>query len=495
MTVHLTEQAVAEMAPDNQVLSDGRGLVKKGALKNLAKLEDETLVFGQVQGSGKTPYEVSADFSTGGDRPTMRCSCPSQKRPCKHVVAFLLAYASNGEKWPVKEAPAALLEKRAKLTERNEKKATTESAPKKVNKAAQAKKTQEQSEALDTLETFVLDLISAGLGGLTAKNITAIDTQAKRMADAQLWGASNALQHLSALVSDDDEEDEDDEDAKKAKRGLSAVKQAQIASLVTQLWVTIRRGRKVLEGKLEEGATQSENDAQVESILGRRWQLGDLKEAGYWTTDRTLVELAHERADDPVTEFVSATGFMLDLEDGSITREWTSLPVKALKFEKLRLSRIGTLVIKEAALYPGDTVNRRIRWDEKVAENVVERNRSADDYKKLHAQAKTLDVAVKALQTQLKNPLDPLDAVFLIGAKSFGLVGDQLVLEDSSGARIAIKDPPNAAFNTTRNFKYAAGAFGAGSVALRLWYDLGTRSIYGQGLALIVGDKHIRLGM
>jgi hypothetical protein len=407
----------------------------------------------------------------------------------------LLAYATNGEKWPAKEAPAALLEKRTKLTERAEKKATTEAAPKKVNKAALAKKTQEQSEAIDTLETFVLDLISAGLGGLTAKNIQAIDTQAKRMMDAQLGGASSALQHLSALVSDDEEDDEDDEDAKKAKRGLSAVKQAQIASLITQLWVTIRRGRKVLEGKLEEGATQNENDAQVESILGRAWQLGDLKEAGYWTKDRTLFELAHERADDAVTEFVSATGFMLDLDDGSVTREWTALPVKALKFSKLRLSRIGTLAVKEAALYPGDVVNRRIRWDEKIAENVVERNRTADDYKRVHAQAKPIDAAVKALQTQLKNPLDPLDAVFLVAVKSFGLVGDQLVVEDAAGGRLVIKDPQTAPFHTSRNLRYAAGAFGPGSLAVRLWYDLASRSIYGQGLALIVGEKHIRLGM
>ena len=35
--MHLTEQSIAEMAPNDKALVDGRGLVKKGALKKLAK--------------------------------------------------------------------------------------------------------------------------------------------------------------------------------------------------------------------------------------------------------------------------------------------------------------------------------------------------------------------------------------------------------------------------------------------------------------------------
>src|SRR5262249_37715974 len=162
--------------------------------------------------------------------------------------------------------PAALVEKRAKLVEKAEKKAAAppaEAAPRKVDKAAAAKKAKEQSDALDTLETFMVDLVGAGLGGLTGKSIKAIDTQAKRVADADMRKASGTLQRLSHLVSaDDDEDDDDDEDEKKAARGLSAERQAQIAALVTQLWVTVRKGRKALEGKLEEGASQGEADAQ-----------------------------------------------------------------------------------------------------------------------------------------------------------------------------------------------------------------------------------------
>src|SRR5580692_765031 len=236
MAIHLTEQSVAEMAPNDKALADGRGLIKKGALKKLAKNDDGTLVFGFCQGSGKQPYEVSFDLATGGDRPTCRCTCPSRQFPCKHQLGLMLAFVTGGASFPVQAPPATLLEKRAKLVEKAEKKATpaAEAAPRKVDKGAAAKKAREQSEALDTLEAFMVDLVGAGLGGLTGKSIKAIDTQAKRMADAQMPRASASLQRLSHLVSAGEDEDEDE---KKAARGLSAERQAQIAALVTQLWV------------------------------------------------------------------------------------------------------------------------------------------------------------------------------------------------------------------------------------------------------------------
>jgi SWIM zinc finger len=497
MAVNLTEQSVAEMAPNDGALVAGRGLVKKGALHQIARSEDGMLVFGLCKGSGKQPYEVSMDLATGGDRPTLRCSCPSRQFPCKHQIGLMLAFVAKGAVFPVKEPPAALLEKRAKIAERAEKKAAApaEAAPRKVDKAAAAKKTQEQGEALDTLETFMVDLVSAGLGGLTAKSIKAIDTQAKRMADADMRKAAGALQRLSALVSTEGDEDDDDED-KKAARGLSAERQAQIGALVTQLWVTVRKGRKALEGKLEEGATQGEADAQVESILGRAWKLPELKEAGYWVENRTLLELAHERSDDPVTEFQSASGYLLDLGDGSIVEEQTALPYQALKFGgKLRASRLGVLEVKEAALYPGEVVNRRIRWDEK-SDKVTERPRTPADFAVVHQHARPLEPLIKAYRTQIKNPLHPGDAVVLLAVKRFGLAGEVLSAEDAAGARLVLRDPRKAAFKTSLNLRSAAGAFGAGSLAVRLFFDPVERTVVGQALALFPsGDKHLRLGM
>jgi len=503
MSILLTEQAVAEMAPDEKALLNGRDLIKKGKLKALGKNEDGTLVFGQCQGSGSKPYELSMDLLTGSGRPTLRCNCPSRQLPCKHQIALMLAFVANGSKFPVREPPADLLEKRSKLLEKVAKKAeppkpadpAKEAKKAEDAKTARAKKTQLQAETLDMLEGFLVDLVSGGLGGLTDKSIKAIETQSKRMADADMRGALfAALQHLAALASTDG--GDDDDDGKAAARGLSADKQAKIAALVTQLWVLVRKGQKALTNKLEDGSSQREADAQLESILGYRWELPELKEAGYWVTARALFELAHERADDPITEFVGAAGYMLDLGDGSIVREWTSLPYQALKWSSLRPSRMGTVLVKEAALYPGELINRRIRWDDRpVAGAIHERPREAADYARLHGFAKPLGPLLSAFKDQLKNPLHPREAVVLLAVHRFGLVGSLLVAEDAAGQRLILRDPEGAPFATARNLRHAAAAFGPGSLAVRLHLDPIERAVYGQGLALIVGEKHVRLGM
>jgi hypothetical protein len=496
MTVVLTEQVVAEMAPNPKALLDGRGVVKKGALRKLARNDDGTLIFGLCQGSGKSPYDVSMDLAAGGDRPTVRCSCPSRQFPCKHGLALMLAFCANGASFPVAAPPAALLEKRAKMEKVAEKKAAApDAAPKKVNVAALAKKTQEQSDALDTLETFVLDLCAGGLGGLTGKHLKAIDTQQKRLADADINGASQALQRLSALLAAE-EDDEDEEEEKAAARGLSDERQADIAALVTQLWVTVRKGRRVLEGKLEEGSSQGEADAQVESILGRRWQLPELKQAGYWIADRTLIELAHERRDEAVLEMANAYGYLLDLGDGAVHCEHTPVPFRALRATKLRSSRPGVITVKEAALYPGEILNRRLRWSDA---QVTERAREPADYARVHQHARPLDAVVKALRNQIKNPLNPAEAVVLLGVKRFGEAGADLVAEDAAGGRLVLRDPRRAACATTRNLRYAAGAFvtegGPASLAVRLWFHPTERVVLGQALALFAGNEQIRLGM
>jgi hypothetical protein len=500
MALVVTEQSTAEMAPNDKVLLDARGILRKGALKKLAKNDDGTLVFGLCQGSGSSPYAVSVDLAVGGDKPTVRCSCPSRLLPCKHGLALMLALAQKGATFPVEAPPADLVEKRAKQAAKTEKKASADKAEapaRNVNKTALAKKAKDQSDALDTLETFLVDLVSGGLGGLTDKSIAAIDHQTKRMADADMKRTAGVLTRLSAYVSDaheDDEDDEDDEAKKSVARGLGEEQEARIAAMLTQLYTTVKRGKKALDGRVaDEGTSQSEADAQLESILGRAWRLPELKEAGYWVKDRRFLELAHESHDDTITEFVTATGYLVDLDDGSIVCDVSALPYQALPFQKLRPSRRGTLEVKEAALYPGDVVNRRVRWDDKAEGIVRERLREPADHEAVHRHAKPLEPVLKAMRNQLKNPLHPLEAVFLVAAKRFGLAGKELVLEDEAGARLVLRDPKGTKLPSTGALRHAAAAFGPGSLVVRIYFDLTSRALYGDPLALFVGDEHLRL--
>jgi hypothetical protein len=501
MAFEITEQSIIEQSPNEKALLDARELIRTGALKNLAKTADGSLVFGDCRGSSGAPYTVSMDLASGTDKPTLRCSCPSRQRPCKHILGLMLVYVQPGATFSVTAAPRELLDKRAKQAEQAiAKTRTTKDAPRNVNKSALAKKAKEQIDALETLGTFLVDLVNIGVGGITPKIIEEIDQQAKRMADTNIFVAAPILKRLSAAVSqhDDSVDDDDDDDAdkteKKAARSLSTETEARVAWMITHLHAMVRRGTKLLDGRLaSEGSSAAELDATYDLILSKRWQLPDLKQAGYWATNRTLLELSHERRDFDELEFAEATGFLIDLGDGSIVREWTALPYNVLKFQKLRVSRRGTLVISEAGLYPGEMVNRRIRWDEKTEGICNERTRQESDYEALHTHAKPIDAVIKAFRAHLRNPLHPLEAVFLVAATRFGSIGTDLIVEDAAKDRLVMRDMHGAIVSATTALRQAAAAYGPGSLAVRLHFDLSSRTICGEPLALFVGDEHLRL--
>ena len=96
--------------------------------------EDETILFGECQGSGKEPYRCSCDFARP-DKPTHRCSCPSRQFPCKHCLGLMYAYA-QGKKFTAAAVPEDVQAKREKLQARVEKKQADADKPKQVNKSA-----------------------------------------------------------------------------------------------------------------------------------------------------------------------------------------------------------------------------------------------------------------------------------------------------------------------------------------------------------------------
>ncbi|MFO0756159.1 MAG: hypothetical protein U0359_06690 [Byssovorax sp.] len=375
-----------------------------------------------------------------------------------------------------------------------------------ASQAARAKKAAEQRDALDLVSTFLVDLAGSGLGALALdrdEGAAPFDHLARRMADADLRGVADALRRLSALLSARADRVEG-EGSEGAIRGPWEAREAEIAAGVTDLWALVRRGQGALDRSLtgERDERQDEDDAAVASSLGRAFKLDELREAGFWVRDRTLVELASEQRDDPAVERVIATGYLLDLDGGAIVREETALPYQALVSSRMpkagarfRVSRSGVLTVKEAALYPGNIVNRRIRWEDKVDAMVSERPLLSADVASIHGHARPLAPLLDALRAQLKEPLGPREAVVLLAVARFGVLGERVVAEDRTGARLVLRDPRGASCATTFNLRRAAGAFGAGSLALRLYLDLTERAVYGQALSLIAGDRLLRLGL
>src|SRR6201987_845605 len=75
-------ERVLALAPDApsqrtaQSLASGRAWTRPGAPA------EADAVWGQCRGSASAPYRAAVDL-TG---PAFRCSCPSRKFPCKHVL-------------------------------------------------------------------------------------------------------------------------------------------------------------------------------------------------------------------------------------------------------------------------------------------------------------------------------------------------------------------------------------------------------------------------
>jgi uncharacterized Zn finger protein len=501
MPIEVSEDLIRAVTTKDKALSDGRTLSKKGAFKNVFRMDDSSLLWGQCQGSGAKPYEISIDL--GGDAPTIRCSCPVKPPPCKHTLGFLVHFLEQSAKFKVGEPPAELLEKRAKNVGRAEKRAEAATKPKEVNVAAARKKSEGQSKAIDDLlEPLLVDAVKNGLGTFDKKRAQKLVEQAKQLNDAYLPGAAERLRRIAALASAEAGDDEDvyyqlrepgDDLPDEQRHRL-------MARHVTRLWAMVRKGRKYLEEKLEEGESEGDADAVVEELLGRVWKLDELKAKGYAKSNVALFELAYERYDDHVREERIEQSWLLDLGDGAIYVDRTFRPLDRMDKMKEGESFEKPLLISEAAIYPG-FVNKRIRWEIAARKS---RNIEVADFDKIHEKAMpALDVAVAKLKEQIKNPLAPDDAIMLVRAADVRKAGNTLVLVDAKGAKLVLADSPLARYRSLGNFEMAVGAaLGNGgalkqpaSVLLRLYLGLSDGAIYGQPLSLVVGTNHVRVGM
>src|SRR5258708_11953050 len=127
--ISIDEAYVEAAAPNPDAMKNGRGLVLKGKFLALHVDADETILFGQCQGSGKEPYQCSSDFARP-DQPTHRCSCPSRQFPCKHCIGLMFAYLLKRPSFTTAPIPADLAEKREKLATRVEAKKEETTKPK-----------------------------------------------------------------------------------------------------------------------------------------------------------------------------------------------------------------------------------------------------------------------------------------------------------------------------------------------------------------------------
>src|SRR5215471_15837457 len=93
--VSLTRERIEGLAPDQASLAAALKLVKPASWPVLAANPDASVLWGECQGSGATPYRVVVSPEDTG----YKCTCPSRKFPCKHVLAVLWLRVDRPERF------------------------------------------------------------------------------------------------------------------------------------------------------------------------------------------------------------------------------------------------------------------------------------------------------------------------------------------------------------------------------------------------------------
>ncbi|MEM7164575.1 MAG: SWIM zinc finger family protein [Planctomycetota bacterium] len=427
--IQIDESYVDSAAPNASAIKNGRGLVLKGKYLALNKSEDETIIFGECKGSGKSNYHCSCDF-VRPEAPTHRCSCPSRQFPCKHCLGLMYAW-TQGKSFQVAEVPSDIEEKREKLAARKEKQKADSGKPKKVNKTALNKKIQAQLKGLDLLETLTHDLVRMGMGNTNAKTATQIDDQAKQLGNAFLPGAQAALRDYTKLFAGDD--------GRIGGNGESVNLEAiysEALDQLTRIHALIKNGRAYLSRRLADPDLKPETETAIAAWLGHAWQLSELRDAGLVENDVELVQLAFNSHDDVARREYVDTGTWIDLRSGRVSITQTFRPYKALDYIKSGDSFFQVAVVKELCVYPGD-VNPRVRWEEMAPRPL----KDADCRAIRELAGSDFEALIKSVKGQLKAPLADKHPVHALSYANMMETEDgEFVIEDASGTRIALTD-------------------------------------------------------
>jgi hypothetical protein len=206
-----TPEQILALAPDAASAKSGSDLavVRKWVALNRSDGTDEgsELIWGECQGSGKSPYRAQVD--TG--EPAFKCSCPSRKFPCKHALGLFLLRASQPAAFTINELPDWVKEwheARSTRAQKQTEKATKTTPDEKAEvdsatgAAAAAKRIaareRKVAAGLAELELWLCDIMRQGLASLQNKPVGFWETAAARLVDAQAPGAARLVRQMGS---------------------------------------------------------------------------------------------------------------------------------------------------------------------------------------------------------------------------------------------------------------------------------------------------------
>jgi SWIM zinc finger len=196
--VEWSRERIEQLAPDAASAKAGLGLAKPSQWRTLGQAD--RLIWGECQGSGANPYQVRFALVDAG----YRCTCPSRKQPCKHILGLLYLYVGGGSFQTT--APPAFVEEwlanRAKRADAKAVRDSLSSVP--ADTEAQARRLDKREGrialGLEQLQAWMADIVSQGMAHARAQPQSFWMQMVARLVDAQAPGLANRVRAMAAMV-------------------------------------------------------------------------------------------------------------------------------------------------------------------------------------------------------------------------------------------------------------------------------------------------------
>lgn len=478
LNVPITEEMVRGLAPDDATWTKAQEIATSNRFTGAGTSSDGTWLVADAHGSSKRPYSVSIDF-IDANAPVLRSTSPCRQSPDKYSLGLMLKYAREPEAFVAREPSEELLAKREKKVAADERKKFGPGAPRREKKSAAEKLRHAQHEAMEGLEKLLVELVARG-HWFDEGRVEKIERQVKALHDAQLHSPTFLLRRLLLLSK---------------QKGIGEDERNLVAAeAIARLWSTVQHAYAYLDGKTVEGESANDTAFNLEEVLGHVLTVGELREKGHGRAKLDLLELAYERTDDDARQQRVEVSNLIDLETGEVLQATSFRPYKSVTPQPDQPSYMSAITLIDAAIAPG-YINKTVRFD-RGTEQVGRFD--FEPLAKAYGFAKASFASVLAeFHAQLRSPLAPREAVFLLQPETIGKLGDRaVVLEDADGARIETADRRKD-YSNTANLVRAAAMLGKDkpAVLVRLFIQPTTNTIVALPLAALTTKHHLRLGL
>lgn len=293
---------------DSDELRKGTELFDRDEIKSLARHANK--LFGEVKGSGPSPYKVSLSFAEGSGNVRAKCTCPaSWSRPfCKHAAGLLVAWSRAPEAFVVAEGPPGGAARKTAVKRG------------KVDAAALMK------QGVEQLVTLARELGAAGVAAIGEDRVPQMTKLGENLRDYKLRRLSARTLDLAALL------------------GRSGPLPAPAyTDLVADVLLTARK----LEKHLASG--EALDPRHVEELVGKTWQKGDLEQV----SGLDLIEYAY-RTQITSDQFVIYESRLFDLASGTHYSEKQIDPLAFRSSNGAKPTRAGNVLAGlRGGRYPG----------------------------------------------------------------------------------------------------------------------------------------------